>query len=147
MVRHTAIISLIPLVIFLWEHIALTNNISVKPSVFIDGLTLMSEIMWKIIGVGFAYLGTHYEYYHLDKVYDTYLSLHSSFIGLIKSIQYFELGFDSVANLYKHPSSSEYNSELMIYACAFLTSVIIITTFLWFRQQLYHRLICNNKTS
>jgi len=141
MVTNTAIISLIPLVIFLWEHVALTNNINFKPSIFIDGLTYVSEITWKIIGIGFAYLGTHYEYYHLEKMRDTFLSLNSSFEGLIKSIQYFELGFDSVANMYQHP--------YMIHICSVLTVLVIITILFFFGipLKLYDRFTYKDKRS
>jgi len=118
MVKNTALISLIPIFIFLWEHIALTNDISIKPSIFIDSLTIFSQIMWKIIGICFAYLGSYYEYLHLDKAILTLCSLWISIKGLFNSISYFELGFDSVASLYDNP--------YMISICASLTLLLII---------------------
>lgn len=118
MVKNTALISLIPIVIFLWEHIALTNNIPIKPSMLIDSLTFFSQIFWKIVGISFAYLGSYYEYLHLDKAVLTLCSLWISIKALINSITYFELGFDSVASLYDNP--------YMISICASLTLLFIV---------------------
>lgn len=125
MARRTSSIILIPLFVFLWEHIALTNNIKVKPSIFIDGLTFLSEAMWEVVGISFAYLGTYYEYLHLDRCHLTFKSLCSSLDGLFNSIKYFELGFNSVAELYDHP--------YMVYVSAILTLFLIITSLLWFK--------------
>lgn len=114
--RCAILITLFPILIFLWEHVALTNDIYFKPTVFINGLTSICQELWRISGVCFAYLGTYYEYLHLDQLLDTCQSLWFSLRGLLTSVEYFTIGFDSVANLYNHP--------YMIYICS--SSLILL---------------------
>ena len=135
MVSKTVIlISLFPILIFLWEHIALTNDIYFKPTAFINELTVICEELWRTSGVCFAYLGTYYEYLHLDRLLDTFESLYLSIYRLLSSVEYFSVGFDSVAALYNHP--------YMIYICSLFLISGIICIFACFKvpHRLYYRI-------
>jgi hypothetical protein len=104
------LITLFPVFIFLWEHIALTNDIEIKPTLLVDKATLICEESWRIAGIFFAYLGAYYEYLHLDRLLDTFEALACSIYRLIISVRFFTLGFDSIAKLYNHPN--------IIYICS-----------------------------
>lgn len=134
--RCTILITLFPILIFLWEHVALTNDIYLKPTVFINEITSICEELWRISGVCFAYLGTYYEYLHLDRLLDTFQSLWSSLCGLLRSVEYFGIGFDSVAELYNHP--------YMIYICSLLLILVVVCVLVSLKlpHRLYSYVIC-----
>ena len=125
--QRSVLIALFPVLIFVWEHIALTNDIYLKPTIFINELTSFCQEAWRICGVCFAYLGIYYEYLHLDRLLDTFESLWLSIYNLLGSAEYFILGFDSVAELYNHP--------YMIYIC----SALVILSGIFLLGRLYYR--------
>jgi hypothetical protein len=128
--RRAILVSLVPILIFLWEHVALTNDIYFKPTVIINQLSTICEEVWRISGICFAYLGTYYEYLHLDRLLDTFQSLWSSICRLLRSVEYFGIGFDSVAELYNHP--------YMIYICSLFLLLLVICVLI--RLKVPHRL-------
>ena len=86
--------------LFIWEHIALNNNLFLKPTYFIDAITSVCEKIFKSCGIIFAYIGSYYFCLHLENLCETVMSFYRSFFALITSIKYFKSGFRSVAILY-----------------------------------------------
>ena len=106
---------------FIWEHIALNNNLFLRPTYFIDLVTSVFRKVWRLTGIVFAYLGTYYHYLHLESLGTTMMSFWWAFSNLITSFTYFDYGFKSVANLYGNPNAVGFtawiSSVLGIYFC------------------------------
>ena len=112
--------------IFIWEHIAISNDVYLKPTYFIDTATIVFQEAWRLSGISFAYLGTYYEYLHLDKLGDTLLSLITSVYNLAMSVEYFGYGFKSIACLYDHP--------IMVYICSVSATLgLALSTYLCYK--------------
>lgn len=108
----------LPLLIFLWEHIALTNNIKFKPTYIIGIFTSISREIWRLLGICAAYLGTYYEYLHLEQLGETIISLATSIANFLTSFVYFFKGFQSIA--------SQYNSPELVYMASAIAVLIVI---------------------
>lgn len=106
---------------FIWEHIALNNNLFLRPTYFIDLVTSVCRKVWRLTGIVFAYLGTYYHYLHLESLGTTMMSFWLAFFNLITSFTYFDTGFKSVANLYGNPNAVGFtawiSTVLGIYLC------------------------------
>lgn len=112
----------VPILLFLWEHIAIVNNQKIKPTFFIDVITYLLQAFWYKLGMFYAYLGTWIEYLHLHKLYLTVKSFVDAFIRLFMSIEYFEKGLDKVISLYNS------GRELIFYSTITLVIVIMLGT-------------------
>ena len=114
-------IAIVSITIFSWEHIAITNDLALRPTYFIDTITSISQELWRLTGIIFAYLGSYYEYLRIDKLGLTVLSFVYSFVNLITSVEYFWHGFMSVASLYDYPAA--------IATCAVLIIILGLSMF------------------
>lgn len=103
-----------PLVLFIWEHVALTNNSKVRPTVAINQVTRACRATWRYMGRGFAYMGVYYRYLHLDKLSGTFSSFAKSFKDLAFSVAYFFKGFGDVAKNYNYPVTLGFCSLLTL---------------------------------
>lgn len=91
--KVTGLAIVFPLLIFTWEHIALINNINVKPTTLINLVTLVMRDLWKTAGIIFFNI---FEYLHLDKLLDTCKSFCYALFELVRSVEYFQVGFPQV---------------------------------------------------
>lgn len=88
------------LALFLWEHIAYTNESQIAPTWVIKKVTIIAEWMFYQIGIMFGYIGSLVTYLHLDKMIDTILHILNTCYDLVLSIKYIEKGIHYVASLF-----------------------------------------------
>lgn len=110
----------VPVGLFVWEHIAITNGLKIRPTLAINQVTRACRAMWRFAGMGFAYLGSYYKYLHMEELGVTIMSFAKSFRDLITSGGYFWKGFTSVAKYYNHPGALASCSVLTLVIGAFL---------------------------
>lgn len=123
------IITLSCVAIFLWEHFAIINNISYKPTMFIDVLTKYSRCIWSLLGEICAYIGTLIECLQLGQLFNTLWSFVSAIWRLITSFKYFTVGFNMVASLRQNKYKLWIDSFMVI---LLIISVILFTIVYFF---------------
>lgn len=114
----------IPIILFLWEHIAIVCDKKIKPTYFIDMITYLLQKFWYNLGMFYAYIGTWIEHIYFHKLYLTSKSFVDSIVKLFASIKYFKKGFNKIISVYKSGRDFAFYSSITILIVAMLCIAI-----------------------
>lgn len=131
--RHVSISTL--LFLFIWEHIAHVNELTIRPTLPLVKLVYVCEILFYYVGILFGRIGSLITYLHLDKLYDTLVYIGSVIKDLIMTIRYVKKGAMYVSELFDNVMQV-YNTSMLLFTVTGIIIVVLIPLiFCWIRDR------------